>query len=40
MPRLQNAKHELFAQELAKGETADKAYQLAGYRKTVTTLVD
>ena len=33
MPRLQNAKHELFAQELAKGETADKAYQLAGYKE-------
>lgn len=31
MPVLPNAKHELFAQELAKGKTADEAYQLAGY---------
>lgn len=28
---LSNAKHEKFAQELAKGATADEAYQLAGY---------
>lgn len=28
---LSNAKHERFAQELAKGKTADEAYQLAGY---------
>lgn len=32
MPVLANAKHERFAQELAKGKTADEAYQLAGYR--------
>jgi phage terminase small subunit len=31
MPVLKNPKHERFAQELAKGETADEAYQLAGY---------
>jgi phage terminase small subunit len=28
---LKNPKHERFAQELAKGATADEAYQLAGY---------
>lgn len=28
---LSNPKHERFAQELAKGKTADEAYQLAGY---------
>jgi phage terminase small subunit len=32
MPVLDNARHELFAQELAKGATADEAYQLAGYK--------
>ena len=32
MPTLSNAKHEYFAQELAKGKTADEAYQLAGYK--------
>lgn len=31
MPALKNAKHERFAQELAKGETADAAYENAGY---------
>jgi phage terminase small subunit len=31
MPVLDNARHELFAQELAKGKTADEAYQIAGY---------
>lgn len=31
MPALDNAKHERFAQELAKGATADEAYQAAGY---------
>lgn len=31
MPALTNAKHERFAQELAKGKTADEAYQEAGY---------
>ena len=33
MPALKNAKHERFAQELAKGETADAAYVTAGYRE-------
>lgn len=28
---LANAKHERFAQEIAKGATADEAYQLAGF---------
>lgn len=32
MPALPNPKHERFAQELAKGKTADEAYQLAGYK--------
>jgi phage terminase small subunit len=31
VPVLSNARHERFAQELAKGATADEAYQLAGY---------
>lgn len=31
MPVLANAKHERFAQALAKGKTADDAYELAGY---------
>lgn len=31
MPALENAKHERFAQALAKGKTADEAYVLAGY---------
>lgn len=31
MPPLDNPKHELFAQGLAKGKTADEAYQDAGY---------
>jgi phage terminase small subunit len=31
MPVLGNPKHERFSQELAKGKTADEAYQLAGY---------
>ena len=31
MPVLENPKHEAFAQALAKGKTADEAYQLAGY---------
>jgi hypothetical protein len=30
---LDNPKWERFAQELAKGKTADEAYQLAGYRE-------
>lgn len=33
MPALSNAKHERFAQELAKGATADEAYVSAGYAK-------
>lgn len=32
MPALKNAKHERFAQGLAKGETADAAYENAGYK--------
>jgi phage terminase small subunit len=32
MPSLKNAKHELFAQALFKGETTDQAYQLAGFK--------
>lgn len=32
MPMLSNAKHELFAQEIAKGKTADEAYKIAGYK--------
>lgn len=31
MPVLKNARHERFAQELAKGKTADEAYVIAGY---------
>jgi len=33
MPALANPKHERFAQALAKGETADAAYVLAGYEE-------
>lgn len=32
MPALQNARHERFAQELAKGKSATEAYADAGYR--------
>ena len=32
MPVLSNAKHERFAQELAKGKSADEAYVIAGYK--------
>jgi phage terminase small subunit len=32
MPILQNPRHERFAQELAKGKTADEAYAAAGYK--------
>lgn len=32
MPVLPNAKHERFAQELAKGKSATEAYALAGYK--------
>lgn len=31
MPVLKNARHELFAQEMAKGSTVDGAYKKAGY---------
>jgi phage terminase small subunit len=31
MPVLPNQRHEAFAQALAKGKSADEAYQLAGY---------
>lgn len=33
MTVLSNPRHERFAQELAKGKTADEAYQLAGYQE-------
>lgn len=33
MAALTNPKHERFAQELAKGKTADEAYVLAGYKR-------
>jgi phage terminase small subunit len=32
MPALANNRHEIFAQELAKGKTATEAYALAGYK--------
>jgi phage terminase small subunit len=32
LPALDNPRHERFAQELAKGETADAAYATAGYK--------
>lgn len=32
MPPLHNARHERFAQELAKGKSADDAYRVAGYK--------
>lgn len=32
MPVLKNRKHELFAQELAKGKSEVEAYELAGYK--------
>jgi hypothetical protein len=32
MPILKNSRHELFAQEIAKGKSASEAYQNAGYR--------
>jgi phage terminase small subunit len=31
MPIISNPRHERFAQELAKGKTADEAYEAAGY---------
>lgn len=33
MPALENQRHERFAQELAKGRTADEAYVTAGYKQ-------
>ena len=33
MPVLRNAKHEIFAQEVAKGKSADEAYQIAGFKQ-------
>lgn len=33
MPVLSNQKWEIFAQEIAKGKTADEAYVLAGFKK-------
>ena len=35
MPQLANAKHERFAQEIAKGKTQSEAYVLAGYKPSV-----
>lgn len=32
MPVLPNARHEAFSQALAKGQSADEAYQAAGYK--------
>jgi phage terminase small subunit len=32
MPVLKNARHERFAQELAKGKSADEAYATAGFK--------
>lgn len=32
MPVLQNARHEKFAQEIAKGKTQAESYELAGYK--------
>lgn len=33
MAALPNARHERFAQEIAKGKTADEAYVIAGYKE-------
>jgi len=33
VPVLRNAKHEIFAQEVAKGKSADEAYQIAGFKQ-------
>lgn len=33
MPPLHNEKHEIFAQEVAKGKTAVDAYEIAGYER-------
>lgn len=32
MPALENQRHEIFAQALAKGKTQDEAYKIAGYQ--------
>ena len=32
MPPLENQRHELFCQAIAKGETTSKAYEIAGFR--------
>src|SRR5579863_3756486 len=32
MPALKNARHERFAQEIAKGKSASEAYAIAGFR--------
>ncbi len=34
MPVLPNQRHERFAQELAKGKSADEAYETAGYNRS------
>jgi len=34
MPVLSNPRHERFAQELAKGKTADDAYEAAGFKRS------
>jgi hypothetical protein len=34
VPTLENQRHELFAQELAKGKTAHEAYSLAGFKES------
>jgi len=35
MPALENPKHERFAQALAKGKTADEAYDISGLEKVI-----
>jgi hypothetical protein len=39
MPTLRNSRHEIFAQELATGKTADAAYVLAGYKENRSNAV-
>lgn len=34
MPVLKNARHERFAQELAKGKSANQSYEAAGYKQS------
>lgn len=36
MPLLKNPKHERFAQEVAKGKSANQAYAIAGFKKSTT----